>query len=170
GAEEDEIAAELARAWLMDYVWREVTDKSWTWGVQQGYDENEFENEDEARALYLIDWLSDKGYDEELLASDSVYARRAALREWLRDKGYDPDFLLAFEGQRRARDIGVSARAAIRLVCLREWLQTMQDRLEHIADGRSAPSLENLDVAALKDEEIDSYALAVSREMQLPMP
>ena len=87
GAEEDEIAAELARAWLMDYVWGEVTDKSWTWGVQQGYDENELENEDEARALYLIDWLSDKGYDEERLASDSVYARRAALREWLRDKG-----------------------------------------------------------------------------------
>jgi DNA-directed RNA polymerase subunit beta len=170
GAEEDEIAAELARAWLMDYVWREVTDKSWTWGVQQGYDENEFENEDEARALYLIDWLSDKGYDEERLASDSVYARRAALREWLRDKGYDPDFLLAFEGQRRPRAIGVEARAAVRLVCLREWMKVMQKRLEKVADDRSSPSLENLNVDALRDEEVDKYALAASRELQLPMP
>jgi DNA-directed RNA polymerase subunit beta len=170
GAEEDEIAAELARAWLMDHVWQDVSDKTWAWSVEQGYGEDEIETEEEARALYLINWLSEKGYDEEQLASDTIYARRAALREWLRDKGYDPDFLLAFEGQRRPREIGVAARAAIRLVCLREWLQTMQDRLEHIADGRSAPSLLNLDVAALKDEEVDTYALAVSREMQLPMP
>jgi DNA-directed RNA polymerase subunit beta len=170
GAEEDEIAAELARAWLMDYVWQAVTDRTWSWAVEQGYSEDELENEDEARALYLIDWLSDKGYDEERLASDSIYARRAALREWLRDNGYDPDFLLAFEGQRRPREIGVSARAAIRLICLREWMKSMQQRLEKVADGRQSETLENINVDALKDEEVDKYALAASRELQLPMP
>jgi DNA-directed RNA polymerase subunit beta len=120
--------------------------------------------------LHLIDWLSDKGYDEERLASDSIYARRTALREWLRDNGYDPDFLLAFEGQRRPREIGVSARAAIRLICLREWMKSMQQRLEKVADGRQSETLENINVDALKDEEVDKYALAASRELQLPMP
>jgi DNA-directed RNA polymerase subunit beta len=170
GAEEDEIAAELARAWLTDHIWQEVTDKTWNWVVEQGYDEDDLEDEDEARALFLIDWLGDKGYDEERLASDQIYARRATLREWLKDKGYDPDFLLAFEGQRRPRDIGVAARAAVRLVCLREWLKAMQGRSQKLADGRSAPTLEGLNVETLKDDEVDKYALAVSRELQLPMP
>jgi DNA-directed RNA polymerase subunit beta len=170
GAEEDEIAAELARAWLMDHVWEEVTDKTLTWVTEQGYSEDELEDEAEARALYLINWLGEKGYDEERLASDEIYARRSALREWLREKEYDPDFLLAFEGQRRPREIGVEARAAIRLICLREWMKAMQERLEKIADGRSSPTLENLDVDALKDEDVDKYALDASREMQLPMP
>ncbi len=170
GAEEDEIAAELARAWLMDYAWEEVTDKMWNWTVEQGYEEDDLEDENEARALYLINWLGDKGYDEERLASDQIYARRSVLREWLRDKGYDPDFLLAFEGQRRPREIGVAARAAIRLICLREWLKVLKVRLENIADGRSSATLTSLDVDALKDEEVDKYALVISREMQLPMP
>ncbi len=170
GAEEDEIAAELARAWLLDHVWQELTDKTLTWVIEQGYSEDELEDEAEARALYLINWLGEKGYDEEQLASDEIYARRSALREWLREKGYDPDFLLAFEGQRRPREIGVAARAAIRLICLREWMKAMQERLEKIADGRGSSTLENLDVDALKDEEVDKHALAASREMQLPMP
>jgi DNA-directed RNA polymerase subunit beta len=170
GAEEDEIAAELARAWLMDHVWKEITDKTMTWVIEQGYSEDELEDEVEARALYLINWLGEKGYDEERLASDEIYARRSALREWLREKGHDPDFLLAFEGQRRPREIGVAARAGIRLICLREWMKAMQERLEKMADGRSSPTLENLDIDALKDEDVDRLALEASREMQLPMP
>lgn len=169
GAEEDEIAAELARAWLMDFAWRELTDKTWSWLDQNGRD-NDLEDDAEARALYLIDWLSPKGYDEEQLASDEIYARRAVLREWLREKGYDPEFLLAFEGQRRPRELGVTAREAVRLACLREWLKAMKNRLDRIADGRQSPTLESLNVDELQDDEIDKYAVAVSRELLLPMP
>jgi DNA-directed RNA polymerase subunit beta len=170
GAEESEIAAELARAWLMDHVWQLITDRAWAWMGQEGYEEDALEDDDEARTLYLIDWLSKAGYDEEQLATDSVYARRAALREWLRERGYDPDFLLAFEGQRRPREIGLKAREAVRLTCLREWLIAMQERVEQIADGRSSPTVEALNIDELKDEEIDQYALTVSRELRLPMP
>jgi DNA-directed RNA polymerase subunit beta len=170
GAEESEIAAELARAWLMDHIWQVITDRAWAWIAEQGFDEDELEDETEARTLYLIDWLSEAGYDEERLATDQIYARRAALREWLREKGYDPDFLLAFEGQRRPREIGLKAREAVRLACLKEWLVTMKERLEQVADGRTSPTLESLNIAELKDEEIDRYALAASREMRLPMP
>lgn len=170
GAEEDEIAAELARAWLMDYVWEIVTDKAWAWIAEQSYEEDELEDDDEARTLYLIDWLEEAGYDEEQLATDQIYARRAALREWLRERGYDPDFLLAFEGQRRPREVGLKARHAVRLVCLREWLIAEQTRMKQRADGRYSTTLESLDVSKLKDEEIDQYVLAASRELRIPLP
>jgi DNA-directed RNA polymerase subunit beta len=171
GAEEDEIGAELARAWLMDHAWQQVTDKAWAWVAEQGYgEEDELDDDDEARAIYLIDWLEGDEYDEERLATDRIYARRAVLRTWLKDGGYDPDFLLAFEGKRRPREIGLAAREAVRLVCLREWMKTMQSRMERIADGRWSDTLVGLDVNALADEEVDKRALKASRELQLPMP
>jgi DNA-directed RNA polymerase subunit beta len=170
GAEEDEIAAELARAWLMDHVWGIITDKAWAWVAEQGYGEDELKDDDEARTLYLIDWLADASYDEERLATDQIYARRAALREWLRERGYDPDFLLAFEGQRRPREIGLQARKAVRLVCLREWLIAEQARVKQRADGRYSLTLESLDISKLEDKEIDQYALTISRELHIPMP
>ncbi len=171
GAEEDEIAAELARAWLMDHSWQEVTERTWEWIKQQDYDEEDLEDEEEARTQYLVEWLGEKGYDEERLAIDQIYARRSVLREWLREKGYDPDFLLAFEGQRRPQEIGLRARASVRLMCLREWLQTMKERTEKMADGRTSDTLAKLDnIGELQDADIDQYALAVARELQLPMP
>jgi DNA-directed RNA polymerase subunit beta len=170
GAEEDEIAAELARAWLIDYVWQAVTDKAWAVVAEEEYEEDELEDVNEARALYLIDWLDGKGFDEELLASDVTYARRAALQEWLAERGYDPEFLLSFEGQRREREVGLAAREAVRLVCLREWMKAMQQRLGTVADGRSSPTLDALDLDKIKDEEIDQSALTVSQELRLPMP
>jgi DNA-directed RNA polymerase subunit beta len=170
GAEEDEIAAELARAWLLDHTWQIATDQTWAWIAEQSYDEEMLETEEEARAMYLAYWLGEQGYDEEQLATDQIYARRAVLRQWLKDRGYDPDFLLAFEGQRRPREIGLQARRAVRLVCLREWLRSLQERVETIEDGRESPTLMSLNLDELKDEEIDRYALTISRETRLPMP
>ncbi len=171
GAEEDEIAAELARAWLLDHVWQEVTDKAWAKAVEEEYEEEALEDEREARAMYLIEWLDGQGYDEERLATDETYARRAALHEWLREKDYDPDFLLSFEGQRRPREVGLKAREAVRLVCLREWLKAMLQRVEQVADGRGSLTLAEIDnVDKLSDEEVDKYALKVSQELRLPMP
>jgi DNA-directed RNA polymerase subunit beta len=170
GAEEDEIAAELARAWLQDHSWQIASDRAWEWIAEQGIDPESLEDEDEARALYLGTWLGEQGYDEERLANDQIYARRSVLRQWLKDKGYDPDFLLAFEGQRRPRDIGLKARRAVRLVCLREWLRSLQERMEDIADGRESQTLVDLNIDEIKEEELDRYALSVSRETRLPMP
>ena len=170
GAEEDEIAAELARSWLMDRAWQEASNKTWAWVAEQGYEAEELEDDVEARAIYLIDWLSERGYDEERLATDRTYARRAVLRTWLEDKGYDPDFLLAFEGKRRAREVGLAAREVVRLVCLREWMKAMKARMETAADGHYSGTLAELDLDNVKDEELDQYALRASRELRLPMP
>ncbi len=170
GAHEDEIAAELSRAWLMDQAWRTVTDEAWRWMATQDYEPEDLEDEDEVRRLYLIDKLDGMGYDEEKLATDEVYARRAAVREWLRERGYDPDFLLAFEGTRRPESVGEKAREAVRLVCLREWLNHLQERYAVEANLRPAPKLKELDVSALKDEELDEVALAITRETNIPIP
>ena len=58
GAHEDEIAAELARAWLMDRAW-DVTPSGLGLGAEQGYAEEELGSDDEVRTLYLIDWLGE---------------------------------------------------------------------------------------------------------------
>jgi DNA-directed RNA polymerase subunit beta len=170
GAHEDEIAAELARAWLIDRAWDIVTDQAWAWADEQGYTEEDLESEVDVRTIYLTDWLGELGYDEELLALDQTYARRAALHEWLADRGYDPDFLLAFEGDRRPESIGVPAREAVRIVCLREWLHMIHDRTMRYADRRYEGILDGVNLEDLKDEEVDQVAIQVTRKIGIPLP
>ncbi len=78
--------------------------------------------------------------------------------------------MLPFEGTRRPEQIGIEAREAVRLVCLREWLVHLQARYAIEANLRPAPKLNELDVSALKDEDLDEVALAVSRETNIPIP
>jgi DNA-directed RNA polymerase subunit beta len=170
GAHEDEIAAELARAWLIQYAWETITERAWEWIAKQDYTEEELESEDEVRILYLVDWLGERGYDEERLALDRVYARRAVLREWLAERGYDPDFLLAFEGDRRPEPIGAQAREAVRIVCLREWLNMLRDRTHRYSNRRYQQLLQDLDLEKLSDQEIDQIAVQVTRKSGVPLP
>jgi len=170
GAHEDEIAAELARAWLIDRAWDLITDRAWAWVGEQGYTEEELESEDDVRTVYLTDWLGELGYDEELLALDQTYARRAVLREWLKEEGYDPEFLLAFEGDRRPEAIGIPAREAVRIVCLREWLYMIRDSAARYADRRYKGILEGVNLEDLKDEEVDEIAVGVTRKIGIPLP
>ncbi len=124
GADEAEIEAELARAWLVDRAWDQVASQAWEWVKSAGYYQEEaFRDEDEVRLVYLEHWLADRGFDPEQIAIDPVYARRAAVRQWLQERGYDPAQLLLFEddeiyGEERLR----RDRAAID-ACLRIWIQ-----------------------------------------------
>jgi DNA-directed RNA polymerase subunit beta len=99
-----------------------------------------------------------------------VYARRAVLHEWLKEKGYDPDFLLAFEGQRRPEQIGASAREAVRIACLREWLALVRDRSQDYADRRYWGLLDGVNLEKLSDEEVDQVAIQVTRKSGIPLP
>ena len=133
GANEEEIEAELARAWMMDHAWQVIADSGWEWVKETGnYEEEAFEDDDEVRRLYLENWLGGKGYELDLLATDTRYARRAALREWLRDNDYNPDDLLVFE------DSGIPARKhsaydqlAIE-ACLRLWAESLDRKTGNI--------------------------------------
>ncbi len=123
GARESEIEAELARAWMIDTAWREVTADAWSWLKEFGYDPEDIEDDAEARRQYIDAWLGQTGhYERERLLWDEVYARRAVLAEWLREKGYEPTELLFFDGDDRPlseRQVGDEKAIA---ACLRLWM------------------------------------------------
>jgi len=153
GADEQEIAAELARAWLIDQSWDDIMERAWTWLKVQEYPLESLEDDEEARLIYVASWLTPKGYDADRLRSDVVYARRSVLREWLRDFGYDPDSLLSFEDdprlpqQRQAVDLKAQA------VCLRLWMEARGE-----------------DVSALSDDEVILRATSYSHAHNDPLP
>ncbi|HPH95647.1 MAG TPA: DNA-directed RNA polymerase subunit beta [Anaerolineaceae bacterium] len=125
GADETEIEAELARAWMVDEAWNQTAEKAWEWIKESDQASESFEDDDEVRLLYLENWLGDRNYDVYKLASDYHYARRATLAEWLRDQGYDPDQILAFEDiSTKLDDIDAMDQRAT-TVCLKLWMEKL---------------------------------------------
>ncbi len=153
GSKEDEIAAELARAWMIDAAWKEVTERAWAWLRAQNYDMESLKDDDEARQIYMAQWLQDDDIDLNRLMSDHVYARRQALRYWLREQGFDPDTILAFEDDRQTMRERHRVDAAARLACLRLWLKA-----------------QGIDIANIPDDQLDMEAERVSRERRVPLP
>jgi DNA-directed RNA polymerase subunit beta len=156
GADELEIEAELARAWMIDTAWKEIMERAWGWIEEEGYDPESFTDDDEVRQVYIDHWLGDRAeYNRETLALDSTYARRAALREWLREKGTMPEDVLDFGdeaisvAERDARN--VNARRVVLLL----WV-------EHVT-GEAPP-------AGLGDDELLAYADQVMLTTGRPVP
>jgi DNA-directed RNA polymerase subunit beta len=154
GADEQEIEAELARAWLMDYAWQTVTRRAWDWLIDSDYEPSVLEDDDEARVHYLIAWLEPLGYDPELLALDQHYARRSALREWMREQGLEPDKLLVFEDDRRSQAEIKEIDAQACYACWRMWLKEYGVQ----------------DVDMIADEDLQAEAESVSRRIGWPLP
>jgi DNA-directed RNA polymerase subunit beta len=138
GADEAEIEAELARAWLIDRAWEQVGERAWAWVKDQGYyEEDGFEDDGEVRRLYLENWLVEKGYDAEALAISPIYARRSALREWLREQGFDPDGLLLFEDHRPTVAERARLDEAAIDACLRLWVDAQGGKGKSSKDIRA---------------------------------
>ncbi len=153
GANESQVEAELARAWLIDRAWDEITERAWVWLKGQDYPLETLRDDDEARRLYIVAWLAGRDYDVDRLIMEHVYARRAVLREWLRERGYEPDELLSFEDDTRTLAERAMVNQRARVACLHVWLE---DR------GR--------DVAELDDETLEMLATQVSVETSEPLP
>ncbi|MFH1523698.1 MAG: DNA-directed RNA polymerase subunit beta [Chloroflexota bacterium] len=119
GAKEDEIEAELARAWMVDYAWKETAQTAWDWLEDQEYTPEMIEDDDEVRRLYMEQWLGERGYDIYRL-NELDYARHATVTEWLRDHKFDPDSIFTDKipapSQRQAFDQNAVA------ACLKLWL------------------------------------------------
>ena len=153
GANEIEIEAELARAYLMDLSWAKTAENAWTWIGTDEYSPEMIEDDEEVRLLYLEQWLSDRGHRLDDLKSDKGYARRITLLEWLRDKGFSPEGLLSFD------DVGINAPSVsdgdrmVITVCLRLWLEE-----------------EGVDTSAVADEDIRALADGHMRETGHPLP
>ncbi|MFZ5917243.1 MAG: DNA-directed RNA polymerase subunit beta [Chloroflexota bacterium] len=134
GADEEEISAELARAWLADKAWHGSFEQAWSWLEQAGYFGDDFEDGAEVHTFYLTEWLGGLGYDPEAVALNEVYARQSVLCEWLREQGYDPDSLLSLPGMKKTFDEHQQADDLVRKVCLRLWLEEQGQDVTHLAD------------------------------------
>ena len=134
GATENEIEAELARAWLIDFAWRETADIAWDWLADQSYDPATIQDDDEVRRLYLEAWLGDRNYNVNDLVSDPIYARRSTLHEWLHDHGYDPEKLLAFENEKLSVSQRQESDKEVINACLRLWMDHLGHPTDDVAD------------------------------------
>jgi len=161
----------MARAWLIDKAWAEIAPRAWQWLKEIEYDPESLEDDEEARLLYISQWLEGKGYDEEALTLDQVYARRCVLREWLKEQGYDPDAILVFENDPRSLAEQEEADRRARTVCLRLWLEEVSQRLSvSVSQRDETTTLRSYDARTLSDEEVDLEALRVSKETGIPLP
>ncbi|MFC2043575.1 DNA-directed RNA polymerase subunit beta, partial [Chloroflexota bacterium] len=134
GADEDEIEAELARAWLIDQAWKKVTETAWESINQEEFDSMTIESDDEVRSLYLEAWLGERGYDVFRLISDYTYARRSTLYEWLRDNCCDPEELLLFEDKQIPYSERQKQDKRVVITCLRLWMEDLGEEVSDLAD------------------------------------
>jgi DNA-directed RNA polymerase subunit beta len=147
GARESEIEAELARTWMIDQAWMEAEQKAWEWLDGFDYEPHDIQDNDEARRLFLENWLGERGYDIYKLVSDEIYTRRTVLREWLRDKGYEPDQILFFEdkeipyNERDAQD-----ERAVE-TCLKLWIK-------HVS-GSESKKIDKLNMERLRERAVE---------------
>jgi DNA-directed RNA polymerase subunit beta len=122
GATEEEIEAELARAWIVDQAWKEAANTAWEWLKEEEYDPETIQDDDEVRRLYLEEYLGERGYDVyDLYKVD--YARDSTAREWLRDHGYDPEAIFYSDGSDPQGRLAFDT-AAIN-ACLNLWIESL---------------------------------------------
>ena len=154
GADEVEIEAELARAWMIDEAWQTYTERAWEWLREQSpEDQAEFEDDDDVRNLYLSTLLAESDYDLDLLTTDTVYSRRAVQREWLRENGFEPEQVLVFENDSRPHATLVQINKNALEACLRLWLKERGE-----------------DSTSLSIEEVKLRAHQVSLQLADPLP
>jgi DNA-directed RNA polymerase subunit beta len=165
GADEEEIQAELARAWLMDRAWDVFTERVWAWVREEEIDTEEFTDE-ELYGMYLLSWLGDSGYDEERLVWERTYARQAVLQEWLNEQGYDPAELISFSLEPRPVTQRIASREKVRDACLREWVRWMKEGLE----AKDQAWYDDLPAEPETDQEVTQVALVLSKRTGEPMP
>jgi len=135
GANEQEIEAELARAWMIDEAWKEAADRGWEWLKEQEYDPQTIRDDDEVRLLYMEQLLADKNYDLDRIAYDEAYARWAMLEVWLQEKGYKPENLLVYrEMVSMDPEMEIKDQRVID-ACIRLWLTKNEVEFDTKATG-----------------------------------
>ncbi len=154
GASERQIEAELARAWLIDKAWNDVTEAALAWVQELGEDAGEFEDDEDIRIAYIEEvYLADEDVDFDRIFRDRVYARRTVLHHWLRQRGYDPDFLMVYEDDPRILDEKAAADEAVIDTALAEWMR-------HYGE----------DPGELSGEELQKAANELSKQIGWPTP
>ncbi len=119
GAREVQIEGELARAWLMERAWKDLTDRGLKWLKDEGRDSEQLNDDEEARTEYLKFLRKEH---RSLDMSSHVAMRRTYLAHWLKEKGYNPDELLAFNEEASNGDDRFTSAEHATEACLRLWM------------------------------------------------
>ncbi|MGQ9599054.1 MAG: DNA-directed RNA polymerase subunit beta [Anaerolineae bacterium] len=165
GADELEIQAELARAWLIDRAWEVFTRRAWAWAQEAGINLEEME-EEEVLGYYLLEQLAGQGLDDERLVRNRQYARQVVMQVWLREQGYRPEELISFHFEPAPMAQRLARRERAKIVCLREWIKYVREELEW--QGRPWP--EDLSIEPQSDQEVQLTAIQLSKRTGYPMP
>jgi DNA-directed RNA polymerase subunit beta len=165
GANESEIAAELARAWLVDLAWKEATNWAWDWLEEIEYDLESLEDDNEARGLFIGAWLGEEGYDADRLMTDRQYGRMSVAREWLKGRDWDPDQILPLDWESlRKADWSPFNEMAIE-ACIREWSGLMLE-----THGDEFPEAAKVDSRQVKLDELLQMTSEIALGTGLPAP
>ncbi|CUS05308.2 DNA-directed RNA polymerase subunit beta [Candidatus Promineifilum breve] len=165
GATELEIAAELGRAWLIDHAWDIASEWSWDWLAEIKYDTSTLVDQDHARRMFIVAWLSDLGYDPMQLETDEAYARRAAAREWLRGREWNPDHIFPDDPQDviKARWQGYDTVAIE--ACVREWYAAVLEK-----QGDLLPDMVKVDPATAELDQLIALSNEIAVHTHIPLP
>ncbi|HML39548.1 MAG TPA: DNA-directed RNA polymerase subunit beta [Bellilinea sp.] len=154
GADEEEIEAELARAWLVDEAWQASAEKAWDWLNEQTYDPEAIRDDDEVRLLYLANRMAEYNMDAARIAYDQTFARWSMMEVWLRDNGFDPKDLMVYEDIVAQDENMLQKNNQVITACLTLWLKS---KGQDVSD-------------AATPEEIRDQSEAFMTETGLPMP
>jgi DNA-directed RNA polymerase subunit beta len=153
GADEEEISAELARAWMMDRAWHDLNLRVWPWLHAMGIDGESLEDDWEAQQIYLREHLSSEHGDLDEALLDRTRARWAWLRQWLAEQGYDLNELCIENGKSVSPEENSAVNKRAIAACLRLWLKDLGYDASHIPDGA-----------------LEAEARRVGNEHKLPLP
>jgi DNA-directed RNA polymerase subunit beta len=155
GAKEGQIAAELARAWLMDRAWHDLNERMWPWFSEMEFDPEVLESDTEAQQIYLREHLSldDETMDLEDIVHDHKRARWAWLRQWLAEQGFDLKDLCTGDSLAMQPSDEALANYTAVTTCLRLWLRDL-----------------DVDCSELADEDVLEEAARLAEELELPLP
>lgn len=165
GANEIEIASELARSWLIEHAWQIAVEWAWDWLKEIEYDLASLTDENEARRLFITSWLSEHGHDIERLEVDERYARFAVASEWLASRGWDAALMFPFDWDSRSKLSWAASNETAIECCVREWYAVM---LEKHGDDLSEKA--KVDPRTTDLAELQELANIIMTETHEPLP
>ncbi|MDE2852985.1 MAG: DNA-directed RNA polymerase subunit beta [Chloroflexota bacterium] len=148
GVKEQEIQAELGRAWMIDWAWRLTTERAWEnherlAGVA-GITPEDFDDDMHVICAYLVDRVSESGlYDNEaiILERDEIYVRRVAVAEMLREYGFDPEAVMVYDNSELSIETRDERDANAVDVSIRIWIQEFATEALELTDDMSLRDL-----------------------------
>ncbi|MCY4073077.1 MAG: DNA-directed RNA polymerase subunit beta [Chloroflexi bacterium] len=148
GVREHEIQAELGRAWMLDWAWKQITEQAWDNQKRlakiAGIGREDFDDDMHVICAYLLDRVGESGlYNNEaiILERDEIYVRRVAVAEVLRELGYDPDEIMVYDNSDLAADMRDERDLAALRVSLCLWIQQTSPEAIELSDSLSIRDL-----------------------------